>query len=80
MNYEVVVVRSFELDDRNAVVSAIARIAKYLVNKEKSRSLKDDTSWFDRAAASADQFSATPRPAANDEASPDDSGLFTNQD
>ncbi len=54
MNYEVVVVRSFELDDRNAVVSAIARIAKYLVDKEKSRSLKDDTSWFDRADDAGD--------------------------
>ncbi|PKN59366.1 MAG: helicase [Deltaproteobacteria bacterium HGW-Deltaproteobacteria-14] len=49
--YEVVVVRSFELDDKDAVVRAIARIAKYLVGKTKQRELKDDTSWFDRADA-----------------------------
>jgi SOS-response transcriptional repressor LexA len=47
--YEVVEVRSFELDDKNAVVTAIARIAKYLIGKEKQRALRDDTAWFDRA-------------------------------
>jgi SOS-response transcriptional repressor LexA len=70
MNYEVVVVRSFELDDRSAVVSAIARIAKYLVGKEKQRSLKDDTTWFDRAAAPAGQPTAAPQQAADQEARP----------
>lgn len=53
LGYEVVPVRSFELDDRNAVVRAVARIAKYLVGREKQRSVKTDTSWFDRADAAA---------------------------
>ncbi len=47
--YEVIAIPSFDLDDRNAVVAAISRIAKYLVGKEKQRALRDDTSWFDRA-------------------------------
>src|SRR5690606_38496586 len=50
LGYEVVVVRSFELDDKDAVVRAIARIAKYLVGKAKQREVKQDTSWFERAA------------------------------
>lgn len=49
LGYEVVVVRSFELDDRNAVVAAIARVAKYLVGKERQKAVREDTSWFDRA-------------------------------
>lgn len=49
LNYEVVVVRSFELDDKDAIVRAIARIAKYLVGKPKQRELKNDTSWYERA-------------------------------
>lgn len=53
LGYEVVVVRSFELDDKDAVVRAIARIAKYLVGKERQREVKEDTSWFERAAAAA---------------------------
>ncbi len=51
--YEIVEVRSFELDDRNAVVKAVARVAKYLVGKEKQRSLLDDTAWFDRVSQGA---------------------------
>lgn len=51
LGYEVVVVRSFELDDKNAVVRAIARIAKYLVGKVKQRAVKEDTTWFERAEA-----------------------------
>lgn len=51
LGYEVVVVRSFELDDKDAVVRAIARVAKYLVGKEKQRAVKEDTGWFDRASA-----------------------------
>jgi SOS-response transcriptional repressor LexA len=47
--YEVVEVRSFELDDKNAVVATVARVAKYLVGKDKQRSLREDTTWFDRA-------------------------------
>jgi hypothetical protein len=70
MNYEVVVVRSFELDDRSAVVSAIARIAKYLVGREKQRALKEDTTWFDRAAATADESTAATQTAADEEARP----------
>lgn len=49
LGYEVVVVRSFELDDKDAVVRAIARIAKYLVGKAKQREVKLDTTWFERA-------------------------------
>lgn len=49
--YEVVEVRSFELDDKNAVVSAIARIAKYLIGRDKQRAVRDNTAWFDRAAS-----------------------------
>ena len=70
MNYEVVVVRSFELDDRNAVVSAIARIAKYLVDKEKSRSLKDDTSWFDRADDAGDTTATSGKTPTAEDARP----------
>jgi len=51
--YEVVEVRSFELDDKNAVVAAIARVAKYLVGKDKQRSLRENTAWFEQASASA---------------------------
>ncbi len=49
LHYEIVVVRSFELDDKDAVVRAIARVAKYLVGKEKQREVKDDTTWFELA-------------------------------
>ena len=48
-NYEVVEVRSFELDDKNAVVVTVARIAKYLIGKERQRALRENTGWFDRA-------------------------------
>lgn len=58
--YEVVVVRSFELDDKNAVVVAIARIAKLLVGKEKGRAVKDDSSWFERAKGDATPGRARP--------------------
>ena len=51
--YEVVEVRSFELDDKNAVVAAVTRIAKYLIGKDKQRALRDDTTWFDRAMGQA---------------------------
>ena len=49
LGYEVVVVRSFELDDKDAVVRAVARIAKYLVGRKKQKSVRADTSWFERA-------------------------------
>ena len=42
-------VRSFELDDKNAVVAAVARLAKYLIGKDKQRALREDTTWFERA-------------------------------
>lgn len=53
LGYEVVTIRSFELDDQDAVVRAIARIAKYLVGKEHQKAVKTDTGWFERAQASA---------------------------
>jgi hypothetical protein len=49
LDYEVVEVRSFELDDKPAVVSVVAKIAKYLVGKEKQRAVREDASWFERA-------------------------------
>ena len=49
LGYEVVVVRSFDLDDREAIVRAVARIARYLVGREKQNEVKSDTSWFERA-------------------------------
>jgi hypothetical protein len=61
LGYEVVVVRSFELEDKTAVVRAIARIAKYLVGRQKRKEIKADTSWFDRAATPHRQ--KTTRPA-----------------
>ena len=48
--YEVVEVKSYELDDKSAVVAAITRIAKYLVGKEKQKALREDTRWFERAS------------------------------
>jgi hypothetical protein len=62
LQYEVIVVASFELDDRNAVVAAIAKVAKYLVGKERWRALKDDTGWFDAAPTPAPVVAATRRP------------------
>lgn len=41
---------SYELDDKSAVVAAIARVAKYLVGKEKQKALRADTSWVERAS------------------------------
>ena len=61
MGFEVVVVRSFELDDKDAVVRAIARIAKYLVGRQKQKQVKADTSWFDRAESSAAPRSGRPQ-------------------
>jgi hypothetical protein len=49
LDYEVVEVKSFELDDRDAVVKAIAKIARYLVGKEKQKELRNNTAWFDLA-------------------------------
>lgn len=49
LDFEVVEVRSFELDDKNAVVRAISKIAKYLVGKPKQKQLKEDTGWFEAA-------------------------------
>lgn len=55
LGYEVVVVRSFELDDKDAVVRAIARIAKYLVGKAKQQEVRQDTSWFDQTDTGSGQ-------------------------
>lgn len=48
--FEVIEVRSFELDDDNAVVGYIAKIARRLVGREKQRALRADTSWVQRAS------------------------------
>jgi SOS-response transcriptional repressor LexA len=46
------VVRSFELDDRNAVVQKPSHVSPSTWSaEEKQRELKDDTSWFERASA-----------------------------
>ncbi len=50
LGYEVVEVRSSELDDKEAVVRVISRIAKYLMPLGKHKELKQDTGWFDRVA------------------------------
>lgn len=50
-DYQVIAIPSFELDDKPATVQKIARIARLLVGKEKQRELKDDTQWFEYAAA-----------------------------
>lgn len=50
LDYEVVEVRSFELDDRNAVTRAVGKIARYLVGKDRAGELRADTAWFERAA------------------------------
>ena len=68
--YEVVVVRSFELDDKNAVVRAIARIAKYLLGREKQRAVRDETSWFDRVVAGGALLPASPEAAVRSPAEP----------
>lgn len=58
--YEVVVIRSFELDDREAVVSAIARIGKYLMGREKQREIKQSTAWFDEASNAVPERPSNP--------------------
>ncbi|HNH45766.1 MAG TPA: DUF1998 domain-containing protein, partial [Myxococcota bacterium] len=50
--YEVIEVRSFDLEDRKAMTGALARIAKYLMLRERQQAIKNDTSWFDRARGS----------------------------
>lgn len=54
IGYEVIVVRSFELDDKDAVVRAIFKIAARLVGRENGKELKKDTTWFDRARTETD--------------------------
>jgi len=49
LGYEVMEVRSSELDDRSAVIAAVSRIAKYLFGREKQRAVRDDPTWFERA-------------------------------
>jgi SOS-response transcriptional repressor LexA len=53
LGYEVVPVPSFELDDKEAVVRKIGRIAKYLVGREKKREVTRNQAWFDRVLAEA---------------------------
>jgi hypothetical protein len=50
--YEVVEVRSFELDDRAAMTIAVARVTRYLLGRELQRAVREDTSWFERARQS----------------------------
>lgn len=47
--YEVEEIPSFALDDRQAIATYIARVAKFLVGKERAKSLRTDTTWVDRA-------------------------------
>jgi hypothetical protein len=47
--YEVITLTSLDLDDRNAVVRAIARVANYLLGPTKRNEVRSDTGWFDRA-------------------------------
>lgn len=47
--YEVEEIPSFALDDREAIATYIARVAKFLVGKERARNLRAETSWMDKA-------------------------------
>ncbi|MBU1432373.1 DEAD/DEAH box helicase [Myxococcota bacterium] len=51
LDYTVIVVRSFELDDRGAIVKVIAKIARLLDGKRLAHALKNDTTWFDRVVS-----------------------------
>jgi hypothetical protein len=48
-DYTVVVVRSFDLDDKDTMVGAISKITKALVGKERARAVREDSAWFERA-------------------------------
>ena len=61
LGYEVVPVRSFELDDKEAVVRAVSRIAKYLVGKAKQTEVKRDTGWFDQVSTRTASDGELPR-------------------
>jgi replicative superfamily II helicase len=62
LGYEVQSVPSFELDDKDAVVKAITRVARFLVPTERRQALKADTSWFDRARTGSPAAERSPRP------------------
>ena len=49
LGYEVVEVPSFEVYDEAALVGVVARIAKYLVGKERAKAVREDTSWIENA-------------------------------
>lgn len=49
--YEVIEITASQLSDRGAMVKHFARLAKFLIGKERSDAVKADTSWFERAAA-----------------------------
>jgi hypothetical protein len=53
--FEVIEIPASQLHDRNAMVRHIAKIAKFLVGKEKSSALRADTSWFSEPEVSADE-------------------------
>jgi phage repressor protein C with HTH and peptisase S24 domain len=61
LDYEVVVLSSFDLDDEKAVVRAIGRIAKQLIGKEKRRELKTDTTWYKRALETSSSETEEPQ-------------------
>ena len=60
LDYQVVVLASYDLDDRAAVVKAIARIAGYIVGKPRQKALKSDTSWFDAPVSAPEVASGAP--------------------
>jgi len=45
MHYEVVEITATQLNDRQAMVQHLARIARILVGKDRARALRDDASW-----------------------------------
>lgn len=46
--YEVVVLKSFELEDRNVLISTFARLARYLFpgDRDRQRLVRQDTTWL----------------------------------
>jgi len=46
-HYEVVEITAAQLHDREAMVRHFQKIARILIGRERSRSIKDDSAWYD---------------------------------
>lgn len=62
--YEVLVLKSFELEDRSVLTSTFARLARYLFpgDRERQRQLRQDTAWWEDGAAKTEAPSSGPAP------------------